>query len=277
MTRRKILDITSVKKKDHMIFRSSSDGGTTYGPAAVVANTYNASVYQVTGRHRSDRASADMAERTSKEVYWKGFKDVFVVQSDSSYPWEWRRVVFSVKGGPNATGLPVSLYSPVMAVDIAGVPAETAGGGSGEATNPSVLQGVQRSARMFNLLTPTQIQNFTGGLYKGVRGMDFDTGYGMLLSSALDKENVRIHSDVTRSIRSGNDVGVMKKYSMYTPLNQKMIYADQESGSLLTGVTYAASNSPLGDVYVFDLFVQLQGAPGSLTISGQGTAYWHEK
>lgn len=257
-----------------MKFYGSSDQAVTHDNHVVFANTYNASLYLYTGRVRSDKAGHDYAARQSKEVFWKGFRDQLVIQSDSSYPWEWRRIVFSVKGGPNATGLPAEIYIPEIQLDVSGENPVT---GSGEPTNPAILLGVRRAGRKMVSMTPAQIQNFTNGLYKGVRTIDFDTGYGMLLTSALDKENVRIHSDVTRSIKSGNDAGVMRKFDIYQPLNKKMIYGDQESGSMLTNTTYAASNSPLGDVYVFDLFVQLQGAPGAITVAGQGTAYWHEK
>ena len=33
----------------------------------------------------------------------------------------------------------------------------------------------------------------------------------------------------------------------------------------------------LDDVYVVDLFEQLSAAPSDIIISGQATAYWHEK
>lgn len=247
--------------------------GGVRSPYAEFANTYNACLYCPTARLRSDRGSPSMAVRTEKEVWWKGIKDTLVVQSATSDPWEWRRVIFAVNNGPNSTGIVAGNYLPYIATDIPDVPADTI---SPDPTNTATLAGVARTARKMFALTPAEIQGFTGGLFKGTRGFDFDTGYGQLLTAAVDKENIRVLSDTTRSIRSGNDSGVMRKFSMYTPLEQKMVYADQESGTMLSNSSYAAPNSPLGDVYVFDLFVQLQGAPGTLTVSGQGTAYWHE-
>jgi len=256
-----------------MLLQGFDFGTMVRQPYAEFANTYNASLYSPTTRLRSDRGSNSMAVRTSKEVWWKGFKDTFVIQSATSDPWHWRRIVFAVNNGPNSTGIPAGNYLPYIAPDIPDVPASTI---TPDPTNTANLAGVARTARKMYPLTVDQIQGFTGGLFKGTRGFDFDTGYGQLLTAAVDKENIRILSDKTRSITSGNDSGVMRKFKMYTPLNQKMVYADQESGTMLSNSSYAAPNSPLGDVYVFDLFVQLQGAPGSLTVSGQGTAYWHE-
>lgn len=277
MGRKRILDITSVKKKDHMRVVGVSERPGAVEPFAVFANTYNACLYAPTVRARNDRASPDMPARTSKEVYWKGYKDELVIQSATSDPWEWRRIVFSVKGGPDATGVEVGAFSPLEFNDIGGVPSLEPASTTGTIQNPAGLIGITRAARKMLALTPAAIQGFTGGLFKGINQIDFNTGYGQMLTSAVDKENIHIHSDVTRSIRSGNDSGVLKKFKIYHPLEKKMVYADQESGSLLTQTSFAASNSPLGDVYIFDLFVQLQGAPGSLTVSGQGTAYWHER
>lgn len=255
---------------------SSSDVGVSYSDFATYANTYNASLYHVTGRIRSDVASNDMPARTSKTVWWKGFKDSLVVQSTTSDPWKWRRIVFSIRGGANATGVPAYITSPSIFMDIPNQVPQS-GAGPNEQENPALLQGVPRAVRNMSTMSPGQITDFTGALYKGVRNIDFDTGYGQLLTAAVDKENVRVHSDTIRSINSGNDSGVFRQFKSYVPLNQTMVYADQESGSMLTSSSYAASHSPLGDVYIFDLFVQLQGAPSSLTVSGQGTAYWHEK
>lgn len=243
-------------------------------PYAEFANTYNACLYSPTARLRSDVGSDSMAVRTAKEVWWKGFRDTLVVQSATSDPWEWRRIVFAVNNGPNSTGISASNYLPYIGTDIPDQAADVVSPGP---SNTALLQGVHRTARKMFALSPAEIQGFTGGLFKGTRGFDFDTGYGQLLTAAVDKENIRILSDTTRSIHSGNDSGVLRKFSLYTPLEQSMTYADQESGTMLTTSSYAAPNSPLGDVYVFDLFVQLQGAPGTLTVSGQGTAYFHQK
>lgn len=277
MSRARILDITSVKKKDHMTFRGSVDGGVTVEQSVTFGNTYNACLYSPTQRGRTDRGSPSMPNRESTEVFWKGYKDVLTIQSDTGNPWVWRRIVFSLNGGPNATGVPPIMFLPLESVDIPSITASTLPGAGPDIDNPALLQGVGRAARKFNMMTPAQIAAFIGGLYKGTLGVDFEQAFGQMINAAVDKENVRIHSDTVRHLRSGNESGMLKTFKMYTPLNQKMVYADAESGSMIRGSVNAAPNSPLGDVYIFDLFVQTIGAPGELTISGQGTAYWHEK
>lgn len=265
--------MVSTKKRDRMLLRSSTDGGISYLPEAVASSTNNCALYLVTGRGRADLGSDLQANRGKQDVFWKGFSDHLMMQSTTSDPWKWRRIVFEVHAGGVSTGVPPSLYLGVGATDIDQIDPSTNSGAQPQ--NLVGLSGVLRYYRQFSFLTNTQMNDFLGGLFGGTVGFDFNSGQYM--TARCQNENIKIHSDVTRSINSGNDSGVMKSYKSYIPLNKSMRYAGNEVGNLTSSTFYAAPKSPLGDVYVCDLFTQLNDAPGSLRITGQSCAYWHEK
>ena len=273
MSRKRILDLVATKKRDRMLLRSSTDGGVSFLPEAVASSTNNCSLYLATGRGRADVGSDLQANRGKQDVFWKGFSDHLLMQSTTSDPWKWRRIVFEVQAGGASTGVPFSMYLGIGAQDLDPLPPSTTTGG--QPVNPVQGQGVFRYYRNLSFLTNTQMNAFLGGLFGGTSGFDFNPG--QFMTARLQNENIKIHSDVTRSITSGNDSGVMKSYKSYIPLNKSMRYAGNEVGNLTSSTFYAAPKSPLGDVYICDLFTQLNDAPGSLRITGQSCAYWHEK
>lgn len=255
------------------MLRSSTDGGLNYVETAEAISTNNCSLYLITGRGRSDLGSDLPYNRGKQEVYWKGFSDNLLMQSTTSDPWKWRRIVFEVQAGGVSTGVPPLMYLGSGATDIDNMAPSTSTGA--QPVNPVSLAGVARYFRQMSFLTNTQMNGFLGGLFGGTVGLDFTQGN--FITTRLDNQNIKIHSDVTRSITSGNDSGVFRSYKTYIPLNKTMRYAGNEVGNLQSATYYAAPNSPLGDVYVCDLFTQLNAAPGSLQITGQARAYWHER
>nr|QJB18563.1 MAG: capsid protein [Genomoviridae sp.] len=274
LTRKRILNMVSVKKRDRMLMRSSTDGGVSFLPEAVAGSTNNCALYLMTGRGRSDVMSNGTANRGSHDVFWKGFSDHLLIQSTTSDPWKWRRIVFEVHAGGVSTGVDPTLYlGDIGTYDIDPLQPSTAS--HGEPVAPITAAGVKRYFRQMSFLSNTNMNNFLGGLFGGTVGYDFNPG--QFVTARLQNENIKIHSDVTRTITSGNDSGVMKTYKIYHSLNKTMRYAGNEVGNLMSSTYYAAPKSPLGDVYVCDLFTQLNDAPGSLRITGQGCAYWHER
>jgi hypothetical protein len=270
-SRKRILDIVSIKKRDLMRLQASTDL-ISYADYAEATGTNNCSVFLITGRPMSGLASHLSPNRGSNQVYWKGFSETLLIQSTTSDPWKWRRIVFEVQGGGIATGLGEGWYSGRLNTDIPALGPQT-----GEVPeNPIGIANTARMSRVMNFMGNTTMVGFLSGLFGGSSG--FDRNSGQFISARLDNRQIKIHSDVTRSITSGNDSGVMKTYKIYTPLNKSMTYASTEVGNVesQSGI-YAAPASPLGDVYVVDLFTQLNDAPGSIRITGQSQVYWHER
>ena len=154
--------------------------------------------------------------------------------------------------------------------DIAAIP-PVAGTGV-DLTNPTGLVGVDRTNRPLEPLTATEVNSF---MHEYFRARDMSIGWILLLR--VDRSELKVHSDRTRFLRSGNDARIYKNYNVYLPLNKTMSYNGQESGSLETSSALADKKSPMKDVFILDLFAQGSLAPGNLSFRTTATAYWHEK
>ncbi|WGD01155.1 MAG: capsid protein [Genomoviridae sp.] len=265
LTRRKILEITSTKKNDTF----PSMGTTVAGSADTsIPGISGATLWCPTFLEGTNKIVSPHI-RNSQDVYWKGFSETFTMNTDTSDPFKWRRIVFQLEGGPNATGLPVQVYVAAKTdFDLE----QPLAGSTAFPTNPFPIDYVWRYRRAMVPMTDTEFGILSSGLFQGQSGID----YNDYLTARTDNR-IKVISDVTRHITSGNDSGIMKTYKFYTPLNKTMRYADAESGSTTAANGYAAMNSPLNDVYVMDYYQQLPNAPNTLTIRSQAKIYWHEK
>lgn len=207
--------------------------------------------------------------RNTQDVYWKGFSEIFNITTDTSDPFKWRRIVFQLEGGPAATGLPENLYVARRAdFDLE----QPLAGDTAFPTNPFPIDYIFRYRRAMIPMNDTESGILFSGLFQGQAGID----YTDFLTARVDNR-IKVLSDITRSITSGNDSGIMKTYKMYTPLNKTMRYADAESGTIDASNGYASMNSPLNDVYVMDYYQQLNNAPNTMVIRSQAKIFWHEK
>lgn len=264
LTRRKILDITSTKKRDTFPSIGTIEGSSdTFIPNAFGATLWCATHLVGTNKVQSSHV------RGSQDVFWKGISEVFTMSTETSHPFKWRRIVFQLEGGPNATGLPENAYVARRAdFDLE----QPLAGTTAYPTNPFPIDYIYRYRRSMIPLSPAEFGILATGLFQGQQGIDYSDYLG-----AKTDNRIRVLSDVTRSITSGNDTGVMRTYKMYIPLNKTMRYADAESGTISSNNGYAAMNSPMNDTYVLDYYEQMTDAPNSLTVRSQATAYWREK
>jgi len=264
LTRRKILEITSTKKND------------TFPSIGTIAGSSDTSVPGVAGSTlwcpthlQGTNKIISKHVRNTQEVYWKGFSETFNMTTDTSDPYKWRRIVFELEGGPNATGLPQTSY---VARRTDFDQESPLAGNTAFPTNPFPIDYVFRYRRSMIPLLDAEFGILASGLFQGQVGIDY-TDYLI----ARTDNRIKVLSDITRTITSGNDSGIMKTYKMYTPLNKTMRYADAESGTIDSNNGYASMNSPMNDIYVLDYYQQLNTAPNTLTIRGQAKIYWHEK
>jgi len=95
-----------------------------------------------------------------------------------------------------------------------------------------------------------------------------------------DQSRVSVKYDVTRTIASGNDRGIVRKYKLYHPMNKNLVYNDDEVGGRTTSSNYSVdSKLGMGDFWVVDLIRSRYGAASSdvMIFSPQATLYWHER
>lgn len=266
MTRKRILNMTSRKKRDTMltltnITASAQQGSNTYAPQpAIITGGTNASppiVWCATARNNNYQGGVaggtfQDATRTSTECYMRGLSENIEIQVSDGVPWQWRRICFTYKGFNNA------------APDITGF--------------SLFYQSTTASyARAMNMVpNNTYKDTIQGIIFKGSTNLDWNDP----IIAPLDNEKITVKYDKTRTIASGNEDGCIRKYKLWHPMNKTLVYADTESGGTKNQSSYSVqSKRGMGDYIVIDYFRPRQGTASTnqLSFSSNATLYWHEK
>lgn len=243
--------------------------GSTAGSAVTpISTAFGATLWLATHLRAAPRVVSSHL-RNKQDVYWKGISETVKLSTTTSDPFKWRRIVFQLEGGPNATGLAENAYrleKPDFDLEA------PLAGDTAFPTNPYPLDYTYRNRRAAIPLSTTDFGTLASGLFQGQSGID----YSDYLTAKVDNR-IKVMSDKIRTISSQNDAGVLRTYKLYTPINKTMRYADAESGTIDAPNGYAAMNSPMNDVYIMDYFEQLPDAPNTLALLIQATQYWHER
>lgn len=155
--------------------------------------------------------------------------------------------------------------------DIAGI--TPVPGTDGNLTNPVGLSGITRTNRTMETATSDELGFIEQRVFRGQRFVDWIDP----TTARVDTGDLKVHSDRTRTMKSGNDSGIFANFNTYIPLNKTMSYNAQESGSLDVTGSLCDKKSPMKDIFILDLFAQPLAAPGELSVAITATAYWHEK
>ena len=199
---------------------------------------------------------ADKATRSATNVFFKLISEKIEIQTDTSSPWLWRRIVFAYQGSQD-----------FLDVGDDTVLTPTALGTNGYSRFTADLFSDSDSAAVFNILSNV--------LFAGKIGVDWSSP----MNAPINKDRLKLMYDRTTPIRSGNEQGTMKQFKRNHWVNRTIRYADQEDGGGLDGSEHSApSRGSLGDVFILDLFEATQTADGDkLFFEPQATVYWHEK
>lgn len=116
MSKKRILNLTSTKKRDNLAYYDPSN---VTSPGRIISSTASSDlfIYNFCPTARQYENSDDPTDRSRHTVYWKGIREVGSVTTSSSVPWEWRRIVFEAKAlRPTSThGLTSNGYRRVTA------------------------------------------------------------------------------------------------------------------------------------------------------------------
>jgi len=260
VSRRQILNISSIKKSDKRLQFSNLDNTTVAPQLATAVNSslsganFYTLPYIVTAQDKSasggQPALDNYRERT--RVFMRGYKEnVRFIFSGNAAAWQWRRVCFTIKGDEftrfTSTSQPLFL--------------ETAGNGY-------VRTVINCTGNSLGNALITQ-------LFKGVQGVDWLDP----MAASIDTTRIRLMYDKTRILRGGNGESRVHQINTWFPMNKTFVYDDDESGQ--TGVTqplHVDSLQGMGDYYIVD-FLQCsnQSSASSGNLYMEGNLYWHER
>lgn len=235
-----------------------------------MGSTYNGLLWCPTARYKAGYGGNQIATRNADSVYWKGIAERLHIESDTSDPWQWRRIVFEFQGGFDIESIPFEKWGS-FEPDIPGI--TPVPGTGGDLTNPVGLSGITRVNRTLEPLTSDELSVVYSRLFKGQRFVDWLDP----TTARVDRGDLKVHSDTRIMMKSGNDAAIYRDIKRFLALNKTMSYNAQESGSLDVTASLCDNKSPMKDVFIFDLFSQPSLAPGNIQVSTTTTAYWHEK
>lgn len=281
MTRKRILNATSRKKRDTMTtYSNTSSSGASTTPAqqplvinaspstsnfpGVVTGAQGLVLFTPTARTliQFGGGSGTVVQesmRTATTCYMRGLSEHIRIQTSTALPWLWRRICFASKD--------VSFRT----YQVADTPGTTILGGV------ETSSGYQRAAinQSVNGSGNTQNQIFSI-LFKGAQGIDWTD----VILAPVDTRRVDLKSDKTTRMFSGNQDGAMRESKFWHPMNKNITYADDESGEVETSSAYSVNDKRgMGDYHVLDIFACGLGgsATDQLAVQYNSSLYWHEK
>jgi len=264
MTKRRVLNWASKKKRDTMLSYSNTTvatpvGSTTYnaGPAYLVANTLYLIPWIATARDLTKGsgtqfgAPAEEATRTATTCYMVGLKEKINMVTYDGTPWRWRRVCFTLKG----------LTIPNLSVPGGLLYNELASG----------------YVRVVNSVTGSTIDaNICALIFRGAPSQDWLD----VMNAPIDTRRVSIKYDKTINVCAGNGNGVSRSFPRWHKMGHNLVYDDDEAGAgESTGVVSAPGRQGMGDYYVVD-FIRGEGPSTNVAQASwytESTLYWHEK
>lgn len=266
MSKRRILNVSSVKKRNTMLsWSNTTNSGASQtiqvGTAYVPASTSGIFVFCPTAQEfTSDSFVRNQASRTATTCYMVGFKENLRIQTSSGVPWFHRRICVAVRG---------TNYFNVVA------PADT------PVQNPKPYVNTSNGYERLWLNGFVNAQSNTisgqyGLLFRGIQGQDWNDP----ITAAVDTTRVDLKFDKTWKITSGNNNGVVRERKLYHPMGKNIVYDDDEAGASEQSSVYSVdSKRGMGDYFVIDIVVAGIGGTSSdyLTLNSTSTLYWHEK
>lgn len=273
-SKRKMIDMMSVKKKDTMM--SQAAVGINPNPNSTVVSggllitdtttsTYHAGIHMTlqipSYRFLVANNSAFKSFRTSTRPFIKGLFEQYQIAAADASVWEHRRIVWSSK----------DVYSATVAANIGAMSA----------------QGDAVSYRVFRDMSGVTSGNYTDlqtrlydVVFQGIDSVDWRTPF----LAKVDRSRVNLLSDTKYQISTNNAVPRTKYKKFWTPINRTIQYDDEENGlNVSPSPISVSSKSGMGNIFVLDLFQCVNKDPATtagnavLQVSSSQTLYWHEK
>lgn len=238
MSKRRILNITSTKKRDELPY---FDPATPTNRALTITSSttpFETGVYIFCPTAREQTGSNEVTDRNSTTPFYRGYAETMTINATTSAPWRWRRIVFSTRSLRPSESLSFTSngYARVMAA-------------YGDAATFSQL-------------------------FKGANGVDWTD----IIDAKVDPNRARVMYDRVRTLRSGAAQHQHFYKIWHPMNKTLHYDEDETGATETTSPWSTTGTRGLGDVFILDLFQCSIFATGhSLIIKPQGSLYWHEK
>nr|UBJ26206.1 capsid protein [Red panda feces-associated genomovirus] len=272
--RRRVLNTSTNKKRDSMVtaikFLDSTDVLTPTAQYQITTAGFSPSVFvfSPTMRWKRDVDSSlpSNSIREKDENFVVGLKEKLRFATDTSSPWLWRRICFSMYGVdlwqyPTAPGA-YALKLP--AVDANTIP-------TGAYRVFMKLDGTDTD-------TPERVYirgNLYTHIFRGLQNVDWSNPF----TAPIDSNKVKLHSDTTTRIASSSDSGQFRILNRWHPIRKNVIYNDIENGKATEPNGWSVeSRKSMGDYYIVDMFLNAgEDNENNLSFGSDATYYWHER
>nr|QJB18719.1 MAG: capsid protein [Genomoviridae sp.] len=259
MTTRRVNEISSTKKRDNMLTWSNVAVPRTPPPnvTGVAATLQGGGAYYnllwcPTAREKLINTNTpvsvdDESTRATTVTFVKGLRERLSIQTNSSVPWTWRRIVFTMKGAGAFFG-----------------------------SQPLNLLTSNGYARLIIEVTGTSLTTLQDLVFDGRTGLDWRDP----LDAKVDNSVISVKSDRTMVITPQTSSGAIKNFTRYYPIEKNLVYFEDEFGGNTTDGQYSVlGKQGMGDMLIYDIFAPRGGASFSdqMTLDIQSTYYWHEK
>lgn len=272
MTKKRILNVSSRKKRNVMLTISNTTDGpspTNFAVAPLTVSAANgtqtslwlATAANLIAPNGTSRSVTQEASRTATTCYMRGLSEHIRVYTTSGLPWFWRRICFTSKGtdpfqGPDEDDTPTLQSLPWF---------------------DDNARGMERLFLNQNINNmPETIGQQQAVIFKGALGVDWSDP----IIAHADTSRISVKFDKTWTIKSGNAVGTHTEKKLWHPMNHNLVYDDDQSGEdQISQYISTTSKAGMGDYYIYDIFSPLPGGQDGdrLIIRANSTLYWHEK
>lgn len=225
------------------------------GPAILAPTLANGSFFTFgwcpTARPAENSSGArgskvDISLRTANTIFARGTKEIITLSTQSSHPWQWRRICFQIKAFFDTPDPNTSSFFRLT------------------------------SSGMVRLITLIPNEGIFTPLFEGSRDRDWEDP----MIAPLNRDLITVKYDRRTTIKSGNDTGTIKVMKHWHPINANITYRDEQEGENMDlSPISTAGKKGSGDYYIIDIFKPGPGYGDDdiLSFDVNSTFYWHEK
>lgn len=258
MTRRQVLNTTSIKKRDNMQPVLVTDDLSAQSPGPVTMTGDNLYGFLFSPSARRAKLNDSQYVRNASNTFCKGYAEKCVFESNGGSDWLWRRICFTTKDPT------VQASFPAFTLDL-----------------ESTTNGQMRT--LWNFLNGSTDANFAATtldslIFQGVKGVDWTDRF----NARLNPRFITPITDRTRTLTGNSGHGHFFSHKNWWGINKRIQYRDHEDGSE-TGYKaeepWSTNGKPgVGNLFVLDFFAEAAGqAADEIIYLPHGTYYWHER